>query len=87
MRIVTLALLLVPAAGLAQDVDGSAETGRKVRYADRTEIDFTVLEVDAPLVRPMGINLTERLPADWPPMFELRTHFNVEMNESVDQVK
>jgi hypothetical protein len=77
-----LAGLAVPA--LAQDEDTS---GRKVQYKERTEIDFEGVDVSGELVKPQGSLLIDRKKAQFNPLIELRTDFNTEMRESINEVK
>lgn len=77
-----LAGLAVPA--LAQDEDTS---NRKVQYKARTEIDFEGVDVSGELVKPQGSLLIDRKKAQFNPLIELRTDFNTEMRESINEVK
>lgn len=58
-----------------------------VIYQDRTEIDFEEVDVSGELVKPQGQLLLERRRAAFNPLITLRTEFNDEMRESVDEVK
>jgi hypothetical protein len=86
MRVLTLTLLVLPTLAGAQDVDG-ADQGRKVKYAERTEISFTELSVTSELVRPSGTLVNEPRRVGFAPMFDLRTSFETELRESVLQVR
>ncbi|MEL6344997.1 MAG: hypothetical protein AAFV53_17900 [Myxococcota bacterium] len=68
---------------MAQDDDGE----RTVQYKSRTEIDFEGVEVDGELVKPQGALLLDRKRASFNPLIQLRTDFNEEMSDSVDEVK
>ena len=59
----------------------------KVVYKDRTEIDFEGVEVAGELVKPQGALLLDRKRASFNPLIKLRTDFNSEMSQSVDEVK
>ena len=90
--LVTLfASLAFSASALAQDDDSGTEgtdsSGRKVVYKSKTEIDFEGLEVAGELVKPQGALLLDRKRASFNPLIKLRTDFNDEMDQSVDQVK
>ena len=76
------ALLAIPSLGLAQD-----EEERTVKYKERTEIDFEGLDVSGELVKPQGALLLDRKRASFNPLIRLRTDFNQEMAESVDEIK
>ena len=86
-RIARLSLVAVlgfaPAAAFAQDDVGD----RKVQYKAKTEIDFEGLEVAGELVKPQGALLLDRKKASFNPLIRLRSDFNEEMKESVDEVK
>lgn len=70
-------------AALAQDEDED----RKVVYKERTEIDFEGLDVSGELVKPSGALLLDRKKASFNPLIKLRTNFDEEMAQSVDEVK
>ena len=59
----------------------------KVVYKQRTEIDFEGVEIDGELVKPQGSLLLERKHAKFNPMIKLRTDFDDEMEQSVNEVK
>lgn len=80
-----LALSLFSGMALAQDDEGDGD--RKVVYKQKTEIDFEGLEVAGELVKPQGALLLDRKRASFNPLIKLRTDFNEEMAQSVDQVK
>ena len=81
-RIAVFATLLLAAGpALAQD------SGRDVKYKDRTVIDFEGVDVTGELVKPQGQLLLDRRKADFNPLIKLRTNFNDEMKRSVDEVK
>jgi hypothetical protein len=82
VRIATvLALGMFSSTALAQDDD------RKVVYKQKTEIDFEGLEVAGELVKPQGALLLDRKRANFNPLIRLRTDFNEEMAQSVDEIK
>ena len=81
--VIALLMLAVSGAAFAQDEDED----RKVVYKQKTEIDFEGLEVAGELVKPQGALLLDRKRASFNPLIRLRTDFNDEMAESVDQVK
>jgi hypothetical protein len=76
------ALLSLPAVAFGQD-----DEERKVKYKERTEIDFEGLDVSGELVKPQGALLLDRKRASFNPLIRLRTDFNQEMAESVDEIK
>ncbi len=75
------ALLTIPTMALAQEEE------RTVKYKERTEIDFEGLDVSGELVKPQGALLLDRKRASFNPLIRLRTDFNQEMAESVDEIK
>lgn len=76
------ALLTLPAVAFGQD-----DEERSVKYKERTEIDFEGLDVSGELVKPQGALLLDRKRASFNPLIRLRTDFNQEMAESVDEIK
>lgn len=86
--LVVFALALSAGAAQAQDEEeDAAAQGRKVIYKAKTEIDFEGLEVAGELVKPQGALLLDRKRASFNPLIRIRTDFNEEMAESVDEVK
>jgi hypothetical protein len=69
-------------AAFAQD-----DEDRRVQYKAKTEIDFEGLDVAGELVKPAGALLLDRKKASFNPLIRLRTDFNEEMKESVDEIK
>ena len=63
------------------------ETGREVKYKQRTEIDFEGLDVTGELVKPQGALLMDRPSATFNPLIRLRKDFNPEMTSSVSEIK
>ena len=80
-----LSLSAFSSVAFAQDEE-EGDT-RKVQYKARTEIDFEGLEVAGELVKPQGALLLDRKKASFNPLIKLRTNFNDEMAQSVDEVK
>ena len=78
------ATLLFALPASAQD---SEESGRSVKYKERTEIDFEDVDVNGELVKPAGALLIDRKRASFNPLIRLREDFNDEMKQSVDEVK
>jgi hypothetical protein len=78
--LIVTALLVASATAMAQD-------DRKVVYKKRTEIDFEGVEVAGELVKPQGALLLDRKRASFNPLIRLRTDFDEEMAQSVDEVK
>jgi hypothetical protein len=63
------------------------ETDRAVEYKKKTEIDFEELDVTGELVKPQGALLLDRKRASFNPLIRLRSDFNVEMSNSVTEIK
>jgi hypothetical protein len=71
-------------AAFAQETDDS---GRQIKYKERTEIDFEGVDVTGELVKPQGQLLLDRRKANFNPLIKLRQDFNDEMKQSVNEVK
>jgi len=78
-----VALLFVPGHSFAGDGD---EDGRVV-YKQKTEIDFEDLEIEGILQKPQSALVLERKKASFNPLIQLRTNWNQEMDQSVDEIK
>lgn len=76
--------LVVAAPAYAQETDDS---GRQIKYKERTEIDFEGLDVTGELVKPAGQLLLDRRKANFNPLIRMRENFTEEMKQSVDEVK
>lgn len=88
-RILVVAIgiaLFAPKVSFAQD-DTDPETGRQVKYKERTEIDFEAVDVTGELVKPEGSLLMDRKRASFNPLIRLRDDFDDEMKASVDEIK
>ena len=79
--------LLSPAAFAGDDNQASSNDEQTVVYKDRTEIDFEGLEISGQLVRPQGSLILDRRKASFNPLIQLRTDFNREMDQSVDEIR
>lgn len=64
-----------------------ADTGRSIKYKERTEIDFEGVDVTGELVKPNGTLLLDRRKANFNPLIRLRENWNEEMKQSVDEIK
>jgi hypothetical protein len=62
------------------------ESGRQIKYKERTEIDFEGVDVTGELVKPQGQLLLDRRKAEFNPLIKLRSEFNDEMKESVNEI-
>ena len=81
-----LTLVLPATAALAQEAD-DGQTKREVKYAERTEIDFTGIELEGEIVRPSHTLVIDRVESGFPSLVALRTDFNDEMRASVNDIK
>ena len=63
------------------------ESDRQIEYQKKTEIDFEALDVEGELVKPQGALMMERKKTSFNPLIRLRTDFNVEMSNSVTEIK
>lgn len=84
-RIALVAFMLISPAAFAQD-EADAESGRSIKYKERTEIDFEEVDVTGELVKPQGQLISTVRQASFNPMIRVRTEFNEEMRQSVDEV-
>lgn len=67
-----------------EEVDDS---GQRIKYKERTEIDFEGVDVQGELVKPQGQLLMDAKKIQFNPLIRLRENFDVEMKQSVDEVK
>ena len=71
----------------ADTTAGTDDSGQKVLYKKKTEIDFEGLDVSGELVKPSGMLLLDRKRAAFNPLIKIRSDFNEEMAASVDEIK
>ena len=76
--------LIVTGTAFAQEYN---DDGVRIVYERETVIDFESMDVSGELVRPEGSMILDRRRAAFNPLIRLRTDFNEEMAESVDEVK
>ena len=69
-------------SGIAMAEDGESA----IQYKAKTEIDFEGLEVAGELIKPSGSSINVRRSAPFNPLIKLRTDFNEEMNQSVNEI-
>jgi len=86
MRFIIMLFILVSSFSAAADESDDSDD-RKVIYKQRTEIDFEGVEVQGQLVKPQGALLLDRRSASFNPLIKLRTDFDQEMNDSVNEIK
>lgn len=77
--------LLAPRSAIADDVEEVDD--RKIVYNQKTEIDFDEVEVNGELVKPTGSLLIDRKRASFNPLIKIRRDWNIEIGQSVDEVK
>lgn len=87
LRIALPLALITFAASLATPALAQDEEEANVRYKEKTEIDFEGVDVAGELVKPSGSLLVDRKKAQFNPLIDLRSDFNPEMRESVNEVK
>ena len=80
--IILTPLLFLSGHDIADD-DGE----RKVFYLQETTIDFEDLEIEGILVKPQSALVLERKKASFNPLIKLRTDWNDQVDQSVDEVK
>ncbi len=71
----------------AEDDEVDAESGRKIQYKSKTEIDFEGLDVEGEMVKPSSALVLDRKKASFNPLIKMRENFNPEMEESIDEVR
>lgn len=76
-----LTTFLISGTSFAEDGDP------QIQYKSKTEIDFEGLEVAGELIKPSGSAINVRRSAPFNPLIKLRTDFNEEMNQSVNEIK
>ena len=76
-----LTTLLLSGTAFAED------SNSQIQYKAKTEIDFEGLEVAGELIKPSGSAINVRRSAPFNPLIKLRTDFNEEMNQSVNEIK
>lgn len=91
-RLLPLALALAfgsytHTAFAADEDEIDAESGRKIQYKSKTEIDFEGLDVEGEMVKPSSALVLDRKKAAFNPLIKMRENFNPEMEESIDEVR
>ena len=79
-----LMMIFFSAPAIAGD---TKEEEPKVIYKARTEIDFEGVEIAGELVRPQGQLIMERHRAQFNPLIKLRTDFDKEIDDSINEIK
>jgi hypothetical protein len=82
-KFIILAPLLFLAGHAIADDDGE----KKVIYRQVSNIDFEDLEIEGILVKPQSALVLERKKASFNPLIKLRTDWNDQVEQSVDEVK
>ena len=62
-------------------------SGRKIIYRQKTEIDFEGLEVEGEIVKPSSSLVLERKQAAFNPLVKIRTDWVDLIDESIDEAK
>ena len=81
------AFMLLVSVAMANEPVTEPVIERRIIYKQKTEIDFEALEIEAQLIKPTGALLLERKAAHFNPLIKLRTDFDIEMNQSVNEIK
>ena len=83
-----LALSTYARPARADDTDEvDPDSGRKITYKSKTEIDFEGLDVEGEMVKPSSALVLDRKKAAFNPLIKMRENFNPEMEESIDEVR
>jgi len=77
-----LSMALLPGHAWAGD-----DLDDRVVYKQKTEIDFEDLEIEAVLQKPQSALILERKKANFNPLIKLRTDWQDEMDQSIDEMK
>jgi hypothetical protein len=84
LALLPVLLLSFSTSAFAQEED---ESGRQVKYKERTEIDFEGVDVSGELIKPEGALLMDVKRNQFNPLIRLRENFALEMKQSIDEVK
>lgn len=92
LRLLPLAIALLAVGtysrhARADDDEVDADSGRKIQYKSKTEIDFEGLDVEGEMVKPSSALVLDRKKASFNPLIKMRENFNPEMEESIDEVR
>lgn len=79
-------LILAPLLLLAGDAKAEDDEPKKV-YRKETTIDFEELEIEGVLIKPQSALVLERKKASFNPLIKLRTDWNDQIEENLDEVK
>ena len=60
---------------------------RNIRYQKETQIDFEALEVEGQMIKPHSALIADRSKATFNPLIQLRQDFQIEMSQSVKEIK
>lgn len=88
--LVLVGLLSGGAAAMDDGVEAveiDRETGRRIEYQARTEIELEGVSIDGEIVRPDTRLVGERPPPRFNPLIRLREDWVAEMRQSVDTVR
>lgn len=80
-------ILIVATITFAGSQAQAADDEEKVVYKSKTEIDFEDLEIEGVLQKPQSALVLERKKANFNPLIKLRTDWNDQIQESVDEIK
>ena len=81
------AFMLLVTVAMADEPAPEPVVDRRIVYKQKTEIDFEALEIEGQLIKPTGALLLEGRAAHFNPLIKLRTDFEAEMNQSVNEIK
>ena len=85
-KLLAVCLAMGFSLGLTTVAVAQDEEDRRVIYKQKTEIDFEDVGVDGELKKPHGAYLLDKRQATFNPLIKLRTDFNPEMYQSVNEV-
>ena len=76
-------MFLLPSVATGQE----NKREREIVYKDHTEIDFEGVDIQGELVKPQGKIIFTRRKATFNPLIKLRIDFDVEMRNSISEIK
>ena len=87
MSKVIRAIFILSLATLSGHAWAGDDDEERVVYKQKTEIDFEDLEIEAVLQKPQSALILERKKANFNPLIKLRTDWQDEMDQSIDEMK
>lgn len=64
-----------------------SQESKTIKYQKQIEIDFEALDITGEMIKPQGTIIIERQNTKFPPVMQPRLDFNLEMSESIREIK